>query len=64
MYYYYICHMLFVHSSVHGHLGCFHVLAVVSSAAVNTGVHISFQIKSFGQMYVSNRIAGSYGNYF
>ena len=28
-----------------GHLDCFLVLAVVNSAAVNTGVHVSFQIR-------------------
>ena len=28
-------HILFVHSCVNGHLGCFHVLAVVNSAAMN-----------------------------
>ena len=31
-------HICFIHSFVNGHPGCFHVLAVVYSAAVNTGV--------------------------
>ena len=31
----------FVH--VDGHIGCFHVLAIVNSAAMNTEVHVSFQ---------------------
>ena len=29
------------------HLGYFHILAIVSSAAVNIGVHVSFQIINF-----------------
>ena len=28
-------HIFFIHSSVDGHFGCFHVLAIVKSAAVN-----------------------------
>ena len=31
----YIHHIFFIHSSVDGHLGCFHVLATVYSAAMN-----------------------------
>ena len=34
----------FIRSSVDGHLGCSHGLAVVRSAAVNTGVRVSFAI--------------------
>ena len=40
-------HIFFIHSSVSGHSGGFHVLAIVNSASMNTGVHVSFQIRIF-----------------
>ena len=43
----YMYHIFFIHSSVHGHLGGFHVFAIVNSAAMNIGVHVSFQIIEF-----------------
>ena len=37
----FVYHKQFIHSTVHGHLGCFHVLATVNSAAMNIGMHVS-----------------------
>ena len=39
-----VCHIFFIYSSVFGYLGCFHVLAIVNSAAMNTGLQVSFQM--------------------
>ena len=44
----YMCNILFIHSSVNGHLGCFNDLAIVNNAGVNIRVCMSFRISVFG----------------
>ena len=38
--------IFFIHSSIDGHLGCFHVLATINSTAINNW-DVSFQIRVF-----------------
>jgi len=53
-------HIIYIHSFVIGHLGCFQVLAIVKSAAVNTGVHVSFWVMVFSGYMPSGGIVWSY----
>ena len=59
----YIYHNFFIHSSVNGHLSCFHVLAVVKSAATSDRIHVSFSVLVSSGCMPRNGIAGSYGGF-
>ena len=52
-------HIFFIYSSVDGHAGCFHVLAIVNSATMNIGVRIMV----FSRYMPKSGIAGSYGSF-
>ena len=56
-------HYFFIHSSVDGHLGCFHVLAIVNNAAMNNRIHVSFSILVSSGYMPRSGIAGSYGGF-
>ena len=58
-----ICHNVFIHSSVDGHLGCFHVLATVNSTAMNNGIHVSYSVLLSSGYMPRSGIAGSYGGF-
>ena len=49
-----------IHSSADGHLGCFHVLAIINSAAMNIGIYMSLSTLVSSVCMPSSGIAGSY----
>ena len=55
-------HSFLIYSSANGHLGFFHVLAIINSAAMNTGVHVSLSDLVSSVYVPRSGIAGSYGS--
>ena len=56
-------HDFFIHSSVDEHLGHFHVLAIVNTAAINSGLHVSFSILVSSGYMPRSGTAASYGSF-
>ena len=56
-------HNFLIHSSVDGHLVCFHVLGIVNSAAVNNRIHVSFSVLVSSGFLPRSEISGSYGGF-
>ena len=55
-------HSFLIHSSADGPLGCFHVLAIINSAVMNTGVHVPLSILVSSVCMPRSGIAGSYSS--
>ena len=55
-------HCFLIHSSTDGHLGFFHVLAIINSAVMNIGGHVPLSVLVSSVCMPSSGIAGSYGS--
>ena len=58
----YMYHSFLIHLSADGHLGCFHVLAMINSAAMNIGIHVSLSILTSLGNIPSSGIGRFYGS--
>ena len=58
----YMYHNFLIHSTANGHLGCFHVLAIVNSDVMNIVVHVSISVLVSLVCMLSSGITGSYGS--
>ena len=56
-------HSFLICSSADGHLGCLHVLAIINSAVMNIGVHVSLSDLVSSVCKPRSGIAGSYVSY-
>ena len=59
----YMYYNFFIHSSINGHLGWFHVLAIVNGASMNNGIHVSFSILVSSGYIPRSGIAGSHAGF-
>ena len=60
----YMYHNLFIYLSADGHLGCFHVPAIVNRGAVNNGICVFLSVLVSSGYMPRSGIAGSYGIFF
>ena len=55
----YMYHSFLIHLSADGRLGCFHVLAIINSAVMTIGVHVSLSDLVYSVYMPRSGIAGN-----